>query len=289
MRRKLAFAALAAATLGLTASAASALDTGHRATQPRPACGTRGSFDVVGLTSDQRLLCFTRRGADRARTIGTVSNLQTDTALVGVDYRPANGLLYGVGNQGGIYTLDVTTAQATLVTRTNVALNGTSFGTDFNPAADRLRIVSDTGQNLRVNLADGSTTVDGTLNYTAGTPTAGVTGAAYTNNDADPNTGTTLFDFDSVLDQVAVQSPPNNGSLVATGKFGVDSGPEIGADIYSVVKNGTTVENHAFVAVRSGSTSWFAEVDLFTGRVANRDAFDAANVVIGIAVPLNQR
>ena len=29
---------------------------------------------------------------------------------------------------------------------------------DFNPAADRLRVVSDTGQNLRINVADGTTT-----------------------------------------------------------------------------------------------------------------------------------
>ena len=114
-----------------------------------------------------------------------------------------------------------------------------------------------------------------------------MTGAAYTNNDADPNTATALFDFDSVLDQVAVQSPPNNGSLVATGKFGVDSGPEIGADIYSVVRQGTTVENHAFASVRSGSTSWFTEVDLLTGRVTSRDRFSAGDTVIGLTVPLS--
>jgi Domain of unknown function (DUF4394) len=93
---------------------------------------TRGPLQIVGLTADQRLICFTQRGADRARTIGSVSNLQMDTSLVEIDYRPADGNLYGVGNQGGIYTVDVTTAQATLVSRTNVALNGTFFGTDFN-------------------------------------------------------------------------------------------------------------------------------------------------------------
>ena len=290
MRKTFVFAALAAAALALGASASYGANVETvRSAQNRPPCGTGGPLQIVGLTADQRLICFTQRDADEARTIGSVSNLQVDTSLVGIDYRPADGNLYGVGNQGGVYTVDVTTAQATLVSRTNVALNGTSFGTDFNPAADRFRIVSDTGQNLRVNVADGTTTTDGPLNYTAGTPAAGVTGAAYTNNDADPNTGTTLFDFDSVLDQVAVQSPPNNGSLVATGKFGVDSGPEIGADIYSVVRQGTTVENHAFASVRSGSTSWFTEVDLLTGRVTNRDQFSAGDTVIGLTVPLNQR
>jgi Domain of unknown function (DUF4394) len=56
------------------------------------------------------------------------------------------------------------------------------------------------------------------LNYTPGTPATGITAVAYTNNDLDPNTGTTLFDVDTTLNQVAIQSPPNNGSLVAVGR-----------------------------------------------------------------------
>ena len=54
-------------------------------------------------------------------------------------------------------------------------------------------------------------------------PAAGVTAAAYTNNDLNqPDTGTTLFDLDTMQDQVAIQSPPGTGILVATGKLGVE-------------------------------------------------------------------
>ncbi len=82
---------------------------------------------------------------------------------------------------------------------------GTFFGVDFNPAADRLRIISNTGQNLRHNVnAGGVTLSDTALNYTAGTPTSGLTGAAYTNNDLDPATGTTLFDVDTNLNQIGL-------------------------------------------------------------------------------------
>ena len=84
------------------------------------------------------------------------------------------------------------------------AAAGTSFGVDFNPTVDRLRIVSDTGQNLRVNVDDGTATVDGTLNIPGATPVnpaLGVTAAAYTNNDADPKTATTLFDIDTTQRQ----------------------------------------------------------------------------------------
>ena len=290
MRKAIAVAALAAATLSIGASAS--YGTGS-SSGSSAVCSPGSGKRVLGLTSDQRLVCFRRFTPAQARTVGSISNLQTDTAILGIDHRPADGKLYGVGNQGGIYTVDPMTAKASLVSRMNVAgvpfvPSGTSFGVDFNPAADRLRIVSDNGQNVRVNVVDGATTVDSGLNYTLGTPATGIGGAAYTNNDADPNTNTTLFDFDSALDQIAIQSPPNNGSLVATGKLGVDSGVEIGADIDSDLKNGSTVANTAYVALNSGGTSRFFQVDILTGKVTARGSFAAGTLVIGITVPPGQ-
>ena len=99
----------------------------------------------------------------------------------------------------------------------------------------------------------------------------------YTNNDADPNTGTTLFDVDSTLDQISLQSPPNNGTLVATGKLGVDTTPDVAADIHSRIKDGTTVSNSAFAALSSPSTSSFYSVDLLTGRATKTGDFQTAN------------
>ena len=81
--------------------------------------------------------------------IGRISGLQTDTKLVGIDYRPATGALYGLGDRGGVYVVNPMSGRARLRARLNVALEGTQFGVDFNPTVDRLRIVSDTGQNLR--------------------------------------------------------------------------------------------------------------------------------------------
>jgi hypothetical protein len=97
-----------------------------------------------------------------------------------------------------------------------------------------------------------------------------------------------LFDFDSALDQISIQSRPNNGSLVATGKLGVDSSAEIGADIDSTLRQGSTVANTAYVALKSGSTSHFFQVDVLTGKVAPRGAFAAGTVVIGVTVPPGQ-
>jgi Domain of unknown function (DUF4394) len=277
-------AALTAATLAF------APGSGAGATDRSRTCGEdRGrSLEVVGLTADQRLVCFKTERPRLARDIASVSGLQSDTKLVGIDYRPANGALYGLGDQAGIYVIDVTNASASLVARANVALQGTSFGVDFNPAADRLRVVSDAGQNLRINVADGVTATDVSLTNPPN-PATGVTGAMYTNNDADPNTGTTLFDVDSVLDQVSIQSPPNNGTLVATGKLGVDTTPDVAADIYSEVKDGSTVSNTAFAVLSSASGSSFYQVDLLTGKATRTGDFSTRNQVVGIAFPQNQR
>jgi hypothetical protein len=127
---------------------------------------------VFGLTSDGRLVQFRADKPERTKNIGYIAGLSgADSALVGIDFRVQDGKLYGVGNFGGVYTIDTATAQATFVNALTVPLSGTNFGVDFNPAADRLRIVSDTGQNLAHNVnAGGVTASNGMLTYTA--PTA---------------------------------------------------------------------------------------------------------------------
>ncbi len=284
MRRSLLVAGLALATVAGT----TLVGSGLAAATGGPSCAKQtrdGKLSVIGLTADQKLVCFKENRPANLRTIGTVTGLVTDTTLVGIDVRPATGALYGLGNAGGVYIVSASDATAALQSRLNVALNGTSFGVDFNPTVDRLRVVSDTGQNLRANVVDGVTTTDLALNYVAGTPATGVVAAAYTNNDADPNTATTLFDVDASLDQLAIQAPPNNGSLNPTGKLGADVSSPAGADIYSRVRNGTTVQNTAFAALGVGGRSAFFGVDVLTGRVALKGWFPAASPITAIAVP----
>ena len=55
------------------------------------------------------------------------------------------------------------------------------------PLADRLRVVSSTGQSLRINVDSGATTTDGAIN--GGAANASVTASAYTNSFA--GTGST--------------------------------------------------------------------------------------------------
>ena len=297
MRRTIILSGLVAALVGLGASTAAAdrPDTGYHGNQ-RNDCAARASrgrnLQVVGLVADGTLVCFRENRPDRAEPIGKVTGLQQDSSLVGIDYRPANNVLYGLGNVGGVYTIDVETGAATLASRLNTALSGASFGVDFNPTVDRLRIVSDTGQNLAANVDDGTVSPGGTLNIPGATPVnpaLGVNGAAYTNNDADPNTATTLFDIDSMNDQVSVQAPPNAGSLNPTGKLGIDAGNANGFDIYSTVGYGTTVANRALLSVAApdGSSATLYGVDLLLGRASKVGNFGQA--VVDIAIPTAQQ
>ncbi|WUR82871.1 DUF4394 domain-containing protein [Streptomyces phaeochromogenes] len=248
---------------------------------------------AVGLTADQKLVLFRVDRPGAAVPLGKVDGLKGDKSLVGIDYRVQNRKLYAVGDRGGIYTIREAGARATKVSQLSVALQGKAFGVDFNPAANRLRVISDTGQNLRHNLDDpagapapGTTAVDGTLTNppvppNPGATALGVTGAAYTNNDLDATTATTLFDLDTTLDQVSVQSPANAGNLAPTGKLGVDAPLNSGFDIYSSARNGTNTG----YAVTGGKSF---RVNLLTGKLSSLGSFGHGRQVVDVALPLNQ-
>jgi hypothetical protein len=254
--------------------------------------GRRGSdnLSAIGLTSDDRLIRFKVNRPGRPSTIGTISGLSGDTRLVGIDYRVQDGKLYGVGNAGGVYTLSTDNGRARRVSQLTVALSGTSFAVDFNPAADRLRILSDRGQNLRHNVnPDGSTLTDTALAYPpAADTTTGVVAAAYTNNDLDPNTGTTLFDLDTKLGQMALQSPANSGQLAVVGKLGAGAGPDAGFDIYAPIRSGRAVDGVGYAVLTDGPRTSLYAISLITGASDRVGTFPGGLSVADLALPLDQ-
>lgn len=242
--------------------------------------------EIIGLTDDQRLVTFRECQPGRFREIAPVSGLgSADSALVGIDFRVQDGRLYGVGNGGGIYQIDTATAVATLVSQLASVPNDPQVGVDFNPAADRLRVISAAAQNLRHNAITGGATIeDGDLNYMPGTPALGVSGAAYTNNDLDPNTGTTLFDIDTTLDQLVIQSPPNNGSLAAVGKLNVDASPPVGFDIQTIADDGVSVRNRGLAAFTAFGAPALYRVNLLTGAASFIGVLERP--LVDLALPL---
>ncbi len=275
-----------------------------------PAAQATNNLKTIGLTQDGVLVRFSTGSPGKTRDIGFIAPLQApDTAIVGIDFRVQDGLLYGVGNGGGIYTIDTRTAQATFVDRLDIPfdLNASNFGVDFNPAANALRVVSDTGQNLRHPFAgalQGQTQNDGFLRYppvppAAATPALGVTAAAYTNNDdaatGGTPTGTTLFDIDTVLDPnnpvdqtdvVVIQSPANSGNIVATGSLGVDAGPQAGFDNLSQLRKGVAVSNTGFASLFVNGRYRLYNINLLTGNATVVGPFD--DQVIDLAIRLQK-
>ncbi|MDQ3012119.1 MAG: DUF4394 domain-containing protein, partial [Acidobacteriota bacterium] len=199
---------------------------------------------LVALSTNNTLLNINPATPNVVNSVRFISGLSSGETIVAIDSRPANGQLYGLSDAGRVYTINAVTGTATLVSTAalNPALSGTRFGFDFNPAADRIRLVSNTGQDLRLNPTTGAVAAtDTTLTFAAGDTNAAATpnivSVAYTNSSAGV-TSTTLYGIDATQDALVTQgsangSPtsPNTGQLFTIGKLGVDTTDLTGFDI----------------------------------------------------------
>jgi len=250
-----------------------------------------GPLNVVGLVGGTSLVSFSTDNLG-IRDNRAVTGLAGDRKLVGIDYRVQDGKLYGVGDAGGVYTLDDAGA-ATKVKQLSAKLSGTNFGVDFNPAANALRVISDTGQNLRQPFADAAapTANDKALTNPAAppatdpTPAKGATSAGYTNNDQDNATATALFVLDTTADRVSIQSPANAGTFAPMGGLGVDAGPAAGFDIYGPAA-GASGEPMALATLQVNGDYGLYRINLLTGKAESMGAL--TEQVTDIAVPLDQ-
>ena len=202
-----------------------------------------------------------------------ITGLQAGETIKGIDMRPINGQLYALGSNNNLYTINSSSGLATLAFALSAAIPGTTFGFDFNPLVDRIRIVSNTGANRRVNPNDGIVTVDSSLN--PGSPV--VTAAAYTNNFAG-TTATTLFAIDHNNNKLYQVNPPNAGTLVSVGNLWVDVPAENGFDI-----GGTS--NNAYAVFKSGNKTNIYRISTTTGHAFKTGSLGNA-VINGFAVGL---
>jgi trimeric autotransporter adhesin len=190
--------------------------------------------DLIALTDNNMLVFFNSASPQDTDTLNVTG---VDGTLLGIDFRPANGKLYGLSSSNKVYTIDTGSGAATLASTLSSAFTGRArSGVDFNPLADRLRITGSNGQNFRVNVDTGAVTVDKTLAFVAGDTnqkiTPSITASAYTNNVAG-TTSTVLYDIDAMLNILAIQNPPNDGGLQTVGGLGIDFAAVGGFDIFT--------------------------------------------------------
>lgn len=190
------------------------------------------------LTEDGRLLRFSPDAPAEVLADVGISGLGYGEVLLGIDVRPATGELVGVSDASTLYDLDPETGAATALGEPfSPAIDGDVVGFDFNPTVDRIRLVTNNGQNLRLNPETGQVgvnpdtdkpTIDSMVAYAETDPNAGKMaapqGAGYTNSVADAES-TQLYVIDLSNGTLAVQDPPNDGILNTVGAltFTLDS------------------------------------------------------------------
>ncbi len=216
------------------------------------------STQFFALTDDNALVSFS---SDNPAQTSSIAVTGLEGVLLGIDVRPATGAIYGITTANNIYTIDPDTGMATFESMLNIPFEGgTISGFDFNPVADRLRLVGDNDQDFRINVDTGEVIVDGTLAFAEDDMSAGVnpniTAAAYTNSFAGTTT-TQLYDIDTLLNDLVLQDPPNDGTLVTIGDLGINFDTLGGFDILSSAEG----MNEAFAV----SNSMLYTVDLSTG------------------------
>jgi hypothetical protein len=194
------------------------------------------------------------------KAVSTVKVTGLSGGLAGIDVRPADGMLYGLVEDGTVVTIakdGKATVKAKLETMTT---KGVTVTVDFNPVADRLRVIGSDGMNLRANVDDGKVTTDGELKFAETDMHKGekpnVVGGAYTNSVKGAK-DTVLYDIDGTIGGLLKQASPNDGVLTAVGKLGIKA-DKVAFDIWSD-GNG---KNDAWLM--TGDTLY--SVDLATGK-----------------------
>jgi outer membrane protein assembly factor BamB len=186
---------------------------------------------AVALSGERMLTSFdtkTRKAGKPVEIKGVAGR------VVGIDRRPSDGALYAVSTDGSVYTVDPANGQATMKVKLETMLPpGVIATVDFNPVADRLRLLGSDGTSLRANVDDGKVIVDGRLKYADGDKAFGKTpkivAGAYSNS-VKGTKETALYDIDGALGTFLKQAPPNDGILVTMGDMSV-KGDGIAFDI----------------------------------------------------------
>ena len=267
----------------------------------------------VGLLSGGTRVITFRGSAPGSAVSREVNGLPGGVSLRGIDSRVAprqapnpdtvagdNGVsaIYALGTNNQVYTLNfagtgavAATAVGTPATFTNFTLGDGAYGFDFNPAADRLRVVSGT-QNVRLNpnngaAVDGNATTagvnpDGTLAYATTDTNAGqtpnITAAGYSNNDNNSATGTVNYGIDTTRDVLVTQGrpavganaavSPNTGTLFTVGTLGTDFSADAGLEVFGPQNS----------AVATSGTNFYS-VNLQTGQVSQIGRFNTLDVI----------
>jgi hypothetical protein len=183
--------------------------------------GAAQAQSVAALVSDDTIAVV---DVAEKRVVKSMKVSGLSGKLLGIDVRPADSLLYGLVADGTIVTIDPVSGKATQRSKLDAIMpSGMMATVDFNPVADRLRVIGSDGTNLRANVDDGKVTKDGQLKFSDNDMHKGkvpkIVAGAYTNSMKGAKE-TTLYDIDA-MGALVKQAPPNDGILNSIGMMGM--------------------------------------------------------------------
>jgi hypothetical protein len=243
---------------------------------------------VYGITNTAQLVSWDSTSPGTQLNGVSLSGLQSNETIQGIDFRPATGVMYALGSSSRLYTLNTATGAATQVgAQFATSLNGSNFGFDFNPMIDRIRVVSNQNQNLVLNPDTGAVQAVGTpVFFGPADPNFGVdpnvVHSAYTNNFVGAPS-TQLYGIDAGLDVMVTQAN-SAGTLGTVGPLGVnlDINEFGGFDI-----SGSTGTAYVAGMPVGGSVSIFYTVNLATGAMTSLgQIFDGTHITAMTVAPV---
>ncbi|MBY0503328.1 MAG: DUF4394 domain-containing protein [Bryobacteraceae bacterium] len=244
-------------------------------------CAASASAErIYAVDSRAVLVTFDSDRPGAILSMNIIRGLRPGESIAGIDFRPANKKLYALSSTLRLYLIDPATGAATPVGGGPITSNltGTRFGFDFNPTVDRIRIVTNTGQNLRAHPDTGALVAnDGQLYYTDGTA-PNIVASGYTNSVAGA-TSTTLYNFDLARRALVIQSPPNDGLLTPFLTIRGDFSDVTGFDI-------SPTGNRGYLATRENGTArvQLYEIDFASARATLTGTIGTLDQVTAIAV-----
>jgi hypothetical protein len=237
---------------------------------------------LYSVTFNNTLISYDSNNPSFIRSLVPITGIQSGQTLVGTDFRPNTGQLFGLGydenetvNNARLYTINLATGLATPVAAAmslNLGGNTNEIGFDFNPTVDRIRVTGgSTRFNYRINPVTGAVTTDGFLSY-GSLPQPNIGSVAYTNSYIG-STSTALYDIDGNRNVLALQNPPNNGTLtvISSSPLFATPGSINDLDIYF---DAATRTNWAFAVSNADPNTAFAnysslyDLNLSTGQAA---------------------
>jgi hypothetical protein len=238
---------------------------------------------VYGVTENQTLISFDSNAPTTILSGVAIWGMAANEQVRGLDFRPATNELYALGSFSMLYKINAMTGMAMQVGSGTFAhtLNGSSFGFDFNPVIDRIRVVSEADQNLVLNPITAASTNATALFYAMGDANEGmnpnVVGSAYTNSKKGA-TSTQLYGIDTNLD-ILVKQANSAGTLTTVGSLGVNLNDQVGFDI-----SGLSGIAYASVQDATLGQSTFWTINLNTGAATMIGAIGGGSQVGAITV-----